>query len=313
MRDLIKLEIPAFTGRHTNMLISIVTLNYKKKDLTIACIESLWEQHKEDFRQSRMEVIIVDNDSQDDSVDAIRKVIKGKNFTNIHVVANSSNAGFGAGCNLGASKSKGDFIVFLNNDTVVKDNGILRMALYCQDHQDVAILGGQLRNFDGTLQASAGTFYTPWYAFLLLVGGQRYGLLDRSPKTIQQVDWVKGGLLMIRRNVFEEIHGFDEKIFMYTEDMELCYRAHLIGKKIYFYPAVTVLHKEHGSTNKTFAIINIYKNLLYFYKKHRSASEYHLVKSMMETKARSLVALGKVTKNHYLVETYEQALKGVES
>src|SRR5579872_5488657 len=271
------------------MLVSIVTLNYKKKELTIACIESLWEQYKQDFRQSKMEVVIVDNDSQDDSVEAIRKVIKEKNFTNMHVVANSSNAGFGAGCNLGAAKSKGDFILFLNNDTIVKDNGILRMGLYAQDHPDVAILGGQLRNFDGTLQASVGKFYTPWYAFLLLVGGQRYGLLDRSPKTIQQVEWVKGGLLMIRRDVFEEIHGFDEKIFMYTEDMELCYRAHLAGKKIYFYPAVMVLHKEHASTSKTFAIVNIYKNLLYFYKKHRSPTEYRLMKSMMVAKAKSLI------------------------
>lgn len=293
------------------MLISIVTLNYKKKDLTIACIKSLWEQYKQDFRQSKVEVIIVDNDSQDDSVEAIRKVIKENNFTNMHVVENSSNAGFGAGCNLGAAKSKGDFIVFLNNDTIVKDNGILRMGLYCQEHLDVGILGGQLRNFDGSLQACVGKFYTPWYAFLLLVGGQRYGLLDRSPKTIQQVEWVKGGLLMIRRDVFEEIHGFDENIFMYTEDMELCYRAHLAGKKIYFYPAVTVLHKEHGSTNKTFAIVNIYKNLLYFYKKHRSASEYQLVKSMMETKAKSLVLLGKATNNQYLVDTYTQALEGI--
>jgi GT2 family glycosyltransferase len=119
--------------------------------------------------------------------------------------------------------------------------------------------------------------------------------------------------MMIRRDVFEEIHGFDEKIFMYTEDMELCYRAHLAGKDIYFFPDVMVLHKEHGSTSKTFAIANIFKNLLYFYKKHRSPQEYRLVKGMMVSKAKSLITLGKMTKNKYLVETYDSALEGLKS
>lgn len=293
------------------MLVSIVTLNYKKKDLTIACIVSLWEQYESEFKENKFEVIIVDNDSQDDSVEAIRHVIKEKKFENMHVVANLSNAGFGAGCNLGVVKSTGEFILFLNNDTVVKDKGLMKMAEFCKERSEVGILGGQLRNFDGSQQASTGKFYTPWFAFLLLAGGQRYGLLDRSPKTIQKVDWVKGGLLMIRRDIFEQLHGFDEKIFMYTEDMELCFRAHLAGKKIYFYPDVLVLHKEHASTSKTFAIVNIYKNLLYFYKKHRSPAEYRLLKTMMNTKARSLIVLGKATKNQYLVETYKQALEGL--
>jgi GT2 family glycosyltransferase len=291
-----------------NMLVSIVTLNYKKKDLTIACITSLWEQYAAEFKNNNFEAVIIDNDSQDDSVESIRHEIKDKHFENMQVLANSSNAGFSAGCNLGARKSTGKLILFLNNDTVVKDDGLLRMATYLKEHPEITILGGQLRNFDGSLQASAGKFYTPLYAFLLLAGGQRWGLLDRSPKTIQKVDWVKGGLLMIRRDVFEQLHGFDEKIFMYTEDMELCYRAHLKELGIYFYPDVKVLHKEHASTSKTFAIVNIYKNLLYFYKKHRTPFEYRMVKSMMVAKAKSLIELGKATKNQYLVETYEKAL-----
>ncbi|HSX08923.1 MAG TPA: glycosyltransferase family 2 protein [Candidatus Saccharimonadales bacterium] len=293
------------------MLLSIVTLNYKKKELTLACINSLYEQYADEFKNSQLEVLIVDNDSQDDSVPALREEIKKKHFENMHVIANPNNSGFGAGCNMGAKASKGEFIVFLNNDTIVKDHGLIKMAEYCKEHPEVAILGGQLRNFDGSLQASTGKFYTLWYAFLLLVGGQRYGLLDRSPSQIEKVDWVKGGLLMIRRDVFDELHGFDENIFMYTEDMELCYRAHLKGLGVYFYPDVQVLHKDQGSSSKTFAIVNIYKNLLYFYKKHRSVSEYTLMKAMMETKARSLIAVGKATKNQYLIDTYEKALEGL--
>lgn len=293
------------------MLLSIVTLNYKKPELTISCLESLWEQYEAEFQKNEMEVFIVDNDSQDDSVEKIRKEITNKKFHNMHVIANPVNSGFGAGCNTGAKASKGEFILFLNNDTLVKDKGLVKMVEYCKEHPDVAILGGQLRNFDGSLQASTGKFYTLWYALLLLLGGQRYGLLDRSPDKIVEVDWVKGGLLMIRRDIFEKLKGFDEKIFMYTEDMELCYRAHMIGEKVYFYPDVRVLHKENASSNKTFAIVNIYKNLLYFYKKHRSRFEYLLLKFLLEAKAKSLLAAGKATKNSYLVETYERALKEI--
>ena len=120
----------------------MLTLNYKKKELTIACINSLWEQYAQEFKKNEMEVIIVDNDSQDDSVVSIREEIIKKNFTNMQVIANSGNAGFGIGCNVGAAAAKGEFILFLNNDTVVKDRGLVKMATYCNEHPDVAILGG---------------------------------------------------------------------------------------------------------------------------------------------------------------------------
>src|SRR5258708_9365707 len=128
------------------MLVSIVTLNYRKKDLTISCITSLWEQYASEFTSNKMEVIIVDNDSQDDSVETLRRVIKEKKYANMRVIANSSNAGFGAGCNMGAKNSTGEFIFFLNNDTIVKDKGLIKMGEYSKEHPDIAILGVQLLN-----------------------------------------------------------------------------------------------------------------------------------------------------------------------
>lgn len=290
------------------MLLSIVTLNYKKKELTIACMESLYRQFRAEFEKDMMELIIVDNDSQDDSVPVLRKEIAAQKFKNITVIANPTNSGFGAGCNTGARKAKGEFVLFQNNDTTVEDDGIWRMAEYLRDHQEIAILGGQLRNFDGSLQASSGKFYTLGNATLLLVGGQRFGVVDTSPTQIEPVEWVKGALLMIRKKDFDQLKGFDEKIFMYTEDMELCYRAKKAGMQIYFYPHVLVKHKDQGSTNKTFAIVNIYKNLLYFYKKHRSPAEYNALKLILVTKAKTLIAVGNVLHKPYLVETYSKAL-----
>jgi GT2 family glycosyltransferase len=91
--------------------------------------------------------------------------------------------------------------------------------------------------------------------------------------------------------------------------MELCYRARLKGLQVYFYPDVNVLHQETGSSSRTFAIVNIYKNLLYFYKKHKTKQEYIVLKSLLFTKAVTLIGVGKVLNKPYYIQTYEKALK----
>jgi GT2 family glycosyltransferase len=137
---------------------------------------------------------------------------------------------------------------------------------------------------------------------------QRLGITDKNPTKPMEVAWVKGALLMIRKELFERLKGFDEEICMYTEDMELCYRAKEIGEKVYFYPTKDILHKDQGSSNRTFAIINIYKGILYFYKKHMPAWQMHFVRALLISKATILVIVGTITHNTYLSSTYAQAL-----
>ena len=290
------------------MKLSIVTLNFKKPELTSNCLTSLYKQYEKEFVDNTFECVIVDNNSEDNSVQFLREIIKKNNYRNISVVPHNENKGFGAGNNVGAQAAKGKYILFLNNDTQVKDSGLKKMVNYMEQHMEVAILGGQIRNADGTLQASAGAFFTLWYVFLLLLGLQKYGLLDRNPKKIEKVDWVKGAVLMIRKEVFEKIRGFDENIFMYTEDMELCFRAKQQGFQAYFFPDVTVLHTEHGSSNRTFAIIHIYEGLRYFYKKYKSPFEQNMLQLFLIIKAQLAITIGKFTKNTYLITTYEEAL-----
>lgn len=291
------------------MLLSIITLNFKKPQLTIVCLESINKKFSQELKDKEIEVIVIDNNSEDNSVEKIKTFIKNKQLNNVKVISNDKNLGFGKGCNEAAKEAKGELLLFLNNDTIINDDGVLRMAKYMQDNQDVSILGGQLRNSDGTPQASSGKFYTLFYAFLLLLGGQKFGLLDKSPTKISEVDWVKGGLFMIKRSIFEKLSGFDENIFMYTEDMELCYRARNSGFKTFFYPDVNVTHQEHGSASKSFAIAQIYKGLLYFYKKHRSYAEYLFLKFILVAKATILIVLGTILRNNYLVKTYKQAVQ----
>jgi len=269
-------------------------------------MKTLDEMYHEQFEENVFEYIIVDNHSEDDSTKMLSQAVK--KYKNFRFVESPQNNGFGAGNNLGAQQAKGEYILFLNNDTELKGNGILQMVSFLDDHKDVGIVGGELKNFDGTPQPSVGNFFTLWPTLLLLLGMQRFGVTDKNSFMVQQVDWVKGACLMIRKNLFERLQGFDENIFMYTEDMELCYRATKLGAKIYFYPTEGIFHKDQGSSNRTFAILNIYKNIPYFYKKHMPRWQLRIVKGMLFSKATILLILGKITHNQYLSSTYAQAL-----
>lgn len=291
------------------MKLSIISLNYKKPDLTLISLQSLYHRYQQQFERNEFEYIVVDNHSEDSSADILKKEVK--KYPNFHFVENPQNNGFGAGNNLGAQVAKGEYLLFLNNDTKIEGSGIADMVTYVSAHPEVALLGGELRNFDGSQQPSIGKFYTLLPLILLLLGMQRFGAIDQNPVKVQKVDWVKGALLLIKKTVFEKLHGFDENIFMYTEDMELCFRAKKMGYDSYFYPTEGILHKDQGSSNRTFAIVNIYKNLLYFYKKHMPAWEVGMVKLLLQTKAIFLILYGKAFNKPYFVDTYEKAFNVV--
>lgn len=289
------------------MQLSIITINFRKPLLTTSCIESVYTAYKAFFEKSEFELLIVDNFSEDDSADILEKEIKKKHYKNVHLLLHKENNGFGGGNNFGARHAKGEYLLFLNNDTIVK-KGIDTMVIFCKEHPAIGIIGGALKSPNGSVQSSAGKFYTLPRVLLLLLGLQRLNILDKNPTTIAKVDWVKGALLMMSRNFFDTLKGFDEHIFMYVEDMELCYRAYLHKKDVYFYPDVEVLHKDQGSSNRSFAIVSIYAGIIYFYQKHKSTLEQRLVKLLLQSKAHILVSYGGLTKNEYLVTTYEKAL-----
>jgi len=132
---------------------------------------------------------------------------------------------------------------------------------------------------------------------------------EEAVRSRKEVDWVSGGFMLIKRSVFEEMDGFDEHFFMYMEDMELCYRLKKRNKTVWYVPDARVVHIGQGSSNRSFAIVQIYKGLLYFYKKHKSHVEYLLVKFMLVLKGRMSIFVGILTNNSYLRSTYSQALK----
>ena len=291
------------------MDLSIIILNYNTKDLTLNCINSIVSQYEDKLNNGRFEIILVDNNSRDDSVTAFKKL----KLANFSLIESKENTGFSRGCNLGARHAKGKFLLFLNSDTQIKDQGFLKMIQYFDDKKDLGILGAKLKNEDGTNQLSAGKFLNLFYLFLMLTSDHfLYKRFTRvSPNVIKKVDWVSGAALMIKRNTFKLLGGFEKGIFMYMEDMELCYRARLKGLDTYFFPEIMLFHEEGRSSGRTFAIINIYKGVSIFYKKHKSNFEYKLAIAMLKTKALLLVVLGKILNNKYLLKTYIEALNSI--
>ncbi len=288
------------------MILSIVILSYNTKDLVISSIDSLLKHYKDELEEDKFEIIVVDNASEKETIDAISS--KLNNIKNVRLIKSKENLGFGKGCNLGTDNAHGEYVLFLNSDTLVSDKGFLKMADFLKSNPKVAILGGKLINFDGTPQASVGKFYNMINFFIMLFGGEKHGLLRSSPKKTQKVDWVSGACMMVSKKSFDLIGGFDKNIFMYLEDMELSYRARKKGYETYFFPNSQVKHKEFGSSDRTFAIINIYKGLLYFYKKNKSFLEYIVVWISLFLKALGVYILGRLTNNSYYIKTYGQAL-----
>lgn len=281
-------------------MVSIIILSYNTRDLLKKCLESIFNNLKD----LGIEIIVVDNASSDGSVQMVKN-----DFKKVNLIESKKNLGFSAGNNLGVKQAKGKFLLFLNSDIEILDNKLIKMVEFLNTNPRMGVVGGRLENPDGSLQKSYGSFYSLPEVFLQLFGGERVKSKFSKRGRTKRVDWVSGAFMLIKTDLFKKIKGFDEKIFMYTEDMELCYRVQKEGFKVYYYPDVKLLHLGQGSSNRTFAIVSIYKGILYFYKKHKAFWQCFIVKLLLTIKAFSAIIVGELTFNKYLTSTYKEALK----
>lgn len=282
------------------MILSICILNYNTKDLTLDCLSSLFGQYEKQIYKKEVEIIVVDNNSTDGSTASIKS-----KFPKVIVFENKENSGFSKGQNIATKIARGEYLLFLNSDTQVQDNHLLKAVSYLESNKKVGALGTKLLNPDRTVQLSTGKFYTLPNCLIMLIFGERFGFLRSSPSEICKVDWVSGASLLVSKRLFNSIGGFDEHFFMYVEDMEFCYRIYKKGYVVEFYPDVVILHRERGSSNRSFAVVSIYEGILYFYKKHKNYLQYKMVLIAFSIKACFAVTIGVVTGNKYLVSTYK--------
>jgi len=315
--------------------LSIIIVNWNTQDLIKQCLETINSKDKRLDLSTKIidpansesiptEIIIVDNGSTDGSVEFIKNFQKtnSKKQTNLNpsvagpkikLIENRENLGFAKANNQGIKKARGEYILLLNSDIIVPEAAISQTLFWLSSHPEAAACACKLLNKDKTDQSSCGTFPDLLTTFLMLFLEKLFGSnrVRTSGDKIKQVDWLMGAFIMTRKWVFEEIGGLDENIFMYMEEVEWFYRLHKAGLSAYFYPNAKVIHLGGGSskTGRSEPILNIYKGLIYFYKKHKPNWQLKIVKLMLKTKARLSFLFGKITHNDYLIDTYEKAFK----
>jgi len=286
------------------MKLSIIILTYNSSQFIHTLLSDLTRKYADRIKERDLEVIVADNLSTDDTVKT------AKQNKNIQVLENGENLGFSKGLNKAVKKAQGDVLLFINPDAKLLSGNFFDFISKFEDPK-LGVLGGEIRTYQGKKEPSCGKIYNLLNVFLLSVGLEEALGVRFSPSKDKEVDMVSGAFFAIKRELFEKLNGFDEHFFMYIEDAELCYRVKKEGYKVEFSNKASIKHLGQGSSNRTFAIVNIYKGLLYFHKKHMGGLSYLSVLFVLRFKAGILVLLGKISHNEYLEYTYAQALKSI--
>ncbi|MBW4474002.1 MAG: glycosyltransferase family 2 protein [Stenomitos rutilans HA7619-LM2] len=269
-------------------VVSIILVNYNGSDVVVNCLRSLLQF----LHTIPYEIVVVDNASTDDSATLI-----SENFPTVQLLKQRENQGFGAGNNVGAKHAQGEFLFFLNTDTLLTNNVLPPLVMLMKEHPEVGIIGTKLLNTDGSLQSSiaseisiAGEYQT--LKQLKQFNNPQYReMIEQRFAQVQIVDIVIGAAFFIRKSLFEALNGFDEAFFMYFEESDLCQRARDRGWQILYTPEVSIIHLGGYSVDKVSDRMRLEyrRSQLYYYRKHRSVWEqavlrcYLLVKFALAT------------------------------
>ena len=254
------------------MQLSVIILNYNVRYFLELCVLSVQKA----IQNLDAEIIVVDNNSSDDSCSMIKL-----RFPNIKLIENNKNLGFPKGNNIGVARAKGEYICILNPDTVVAEDTFEKilsfMSSRAQSWDDLGIVGCKL--IDGTgnfLPESKRGIPTPFVAFTKIFGLYKISNLfgkyyeqHLSQNQSGKVDILVGAFMVMKRELYNEIGGFDENCFMYSDDIDLSYMALQKGKVNYYFAETTVIHYKGESTIRDGLYMKRFQEAMqFFYKKH---------------------------------------------
>ncbi len=224
--------------------LSVILVNWNTRELLDRCLRSVLTSAN---GLSDVELLVVDNGSHDGSAAMV-----ATRYPMAHLIANSDNPGFARANNLAIRKARGDFLLILNPDTELLGTAIPELLTFAEQHPDVAVVGPQLINPDGSVQSSRRRFPTLATAFLESTVLQRwlpnhpalrrFYLLDRSDDETQEVDWVVGAGFLVRAAAARQVGLMDESYFMYSEELDWCRRFASAGWKVAYHPAAQLIH-----------------------------------------------------------------------
>lgn len=259
------------------MQLSVIILNYNVRYFLELCVLSVQQA----IQNLEAEIIVVDNNSSDDSCAMMQS-----RFPSIKLIQNNDNAGFPKGNNIGVAQAQGEYVCILNPDTVVAEDTFEKVLAFAKKQKDLGIVGCKL--IDGTgnfLPESKRGIPTPWVAFTKI-----FGLYKWFPKTslfnkyyaqhlnvnqTGEVEILVGAFMVMKRELYTELGGFDENCFMYSDDIDLSYMALQRGKINYYFHETTVIHYKGESTVKDGTYMRRFQEAMnFFYKKHFKASSF---------------------------------------
>lgn len=237
--------------------VSAIVLTYRSPRDTLACARALLAQSMGD----RLEVIVVDNHSDTDSIGILRTQLP--NDARIRVVETRKNMGYGKGNNFGARYATGEYILIVNPDNVLPPDALEKMVRVMENDSMIGILapklvfpGGQVRDSARSFPSFADVFIKrTWlrYVFPGRIAKYTQSHVSRgernnaclAPAVSRDVDWVAGACLLLHRSFFEQLGGFDPRFFLFFEDTDLCRRAWMAGKRVLYAPSIVVADREH--------------------------------------------------------------------
>lgn len=247
--------------------ISVVIVSYNVRELVLTCLRTLYQFLPSDLL---IETILVDNDSKDGTVAAVKE-----QFPAVQIIANNFNAGFPHANNQAFKEAKGEYIFMLNPDTEFLDDSLNKLYQKLRSDDSVSLIAPKLLNTDRSRQLSVWRFPSIWYIFCethylhFLLGGKNYA--DKDLNTEFEAECFSGAAILFKRSVFDKIGMLDETMF-WIEDTEFCYRAHHAGFKLLYYPQAQLVHHvgQSAKTNYNISISNQIFNKIKFFKKHHS-------------------------------------------
>uniref|UniRef100_UPI00404A9CA6 glycosyltransferase family 2 protein n=1 Tax=Flavobacterium sp. TaxID=239 RepID=UPI00404A9CA6 len=267
------------------MQLSVIILNYNVRYFLEQCVFSVQKA----LENMDGEIIVVDNNSSDDSCAMMKE-----KFPNVRLIENKENSGFPKGNNIGVAEAKGKYICVLNPDTVVTEDTFTKILNFCHSElvsdsramlelakqSNLGIIGCKLIDGRGNfLPESKRGVPTPWVAFTKIFGlykmfpisswFNKYYAQHLTENQSGEVDVLVGAFMVMKRDLYLEVGGFDENCFMYSDDIDLSYMVKKLGKQNYYFADTTVIHYKGESTVRDGLYMKRFREAMqFFYKKH---------------------------------------------
>lgn len=239
-------------------ILSIVIVTWNSEEDIVECLGSIYNSF---YNESvpKIETIVVDNKSSDNSVAVVESFIKA-NPHNVKLIKNSENAGYTKGCNQGMKIASGDFILLLNPDTVIQNDAIMKMTDFLKMRDDAGAVAPQLLSIKNEVQYSCRKFprYTDMFFEICLLSSvffkskffSRWKMRYFSHEELSEVEQPMGAALMIKNDLLKRINYMDERFYMFFNDIDTCKQIYNLGYKIYFIPDAKIYHKTGKSIFK---------------------------------------------------------------